>query len=103
MERQVSCVEEESPGRNDVERLAKERLASECPLGGCLASISLEYDAGTLTLRGRLPSFYAKQLLQETLRGVQGISHIRNHVEVSHHSTNTSSLRTTALRVGGGW
>jgi hypothetical protein len=45
----------------------------------------VHYDHGTLTLGGRLPSFYAKQLLQERLRGIRGISHIENNVEVGDH------------------
>lgn len=82
MQQQAGDVGAKSASRYDVERLARERLASGFPYERSFSRVSVHYDHGTLTLDGRLPSFYAKQLLQEKLRGIRGISHIENNVEV---------------------
>jgi hypothetical protein len=33
-------------------------------------------------LSGRLPTFYLKQLLQETVRHLPGVQHVRNEIDV---------------------
>ncbi len=45
-------------------------------------TIEAEFYQGTLVLKGRLPSFYLKQLLQEALRQVEGVDTIDNRVDV---------------------
>jgi hypothetical protein len=42
----------------------------------CLAS------DGVVTLRGRLPSYYLKQVAQELASGVAGVGHVVNRIEV---------------------
>jgi osmotically-inducible protein OsmY len=44
--------------------------------------VSCEYDHGVLFLRGRLPSFYHKQLAQEAVVGLDGVSQVVNETEV---------------------
>jgi osmotically-inducible protein OsmY len=46
--------------------------------------IHSEMDDGTLTLRGQLPSYYLKQMLQTVVQRVPGVLHIRNLVEVTN-------------------
>lgn len=65
-----------------VEGTARQRLSDACPYVLYFERISLDYADGILTLRGQLPSFYLKQMLQEHLRGVDCIARIDNQVHV---------------------
>lgn len=49
---------------------------------GRTATIHAERQSDKLVLTGRLPSFYLKQLLQEAVRSVDGISRIDNRIDV---------------------
>jgi hypothetical protein len=55
------------------------------------SAVELEFDQGTMILKGRLPSFYLKQLLQEALRDIDGVETIDNRVEVVCPSGLSSS------------
>lgn len=44
--------------------------------------VSCEYDEGVLLLRGRLPTFYHKQLAQEAVAGLNGVHQVVNETEV---------------------
>jgi len=48
----------------------------------CLRHVSCHYHEGVLALRGRLPSFYLKQVAQTVVRHVEGVIEILNQVEV---------------------
>lgn len=48
-----------------------------------LRTLFVEYEKGVVVLRGRLPSYYQKQLAQEAMRGIDGVTHVVNEVEVS--------------------
>jgi hypothetical protein len=69
-------------GQDSLAELARRRLEAEACFRGRLHLIRIEARGGTLFLSGRLPSFYMKQVLQTTLRGIDGVSEIENHVEV---------------------
>ncbi|MCA9169849.1 MAG: BON domain-containing protein [Planctomycetales bacterium] len=45
-------------------------------------AIDVKCEQGTATLRGTLPSFYYKQLLQTLIRDLPGIKRVDNFVEV---------------------
>ena len=45
-------------------------------------SVSCEHRHGVLLLRGRLPSYYFKQVAQETVRKLPGVVRILNTIEV---------------------
>ena len=47
-----------------------------------LRTVTCEYDRGVLFLRGRLPSYYQKQLAQEAVVGMDGVSKVVNETEV---------------------
>jgi hypothetical protein len=49
---------------------------------------------GQLTLRGSVPSFHLKQLLQELLRGIEHVAQITNRVDV----VNSTGARHTDAR-----
>ena len=44
--------------------------------------VSCEYKDGLLFLRGRLFSFHEKQVAQETVAGVSGVTQVVNEIEV---------------------
>jgi osmotically-inducible protein OsmY len=64
----------------DVERVACDRLRERPFLPG--SRVSCEYAAGTLLLRGRLSSYYHKQVAQEAVKGIEGVTDIVNEIEV---------------------
>lgn len=47
-----------------------------------LRTLSCEHHEGILIVRGRVPSYYHKQLAQESLRNLPGVPEILNCVEV---------------------
>jgi len=49
-----------------------------------LRHVSVDYERGVLFLRGTLPNYYHKQLAQEAVRRVDGVTHVVNQIEVSH-------------------
>lgn len=45
-------------------------------------AVLCDYDRGVLVLRGRVPSYYCKQLAQETVARVAGDTQVANVIEV---------------------
>jgi len=76
----------------DVLRRVRARLTEDCPYGFYFRDITYEHRNGVLTLRGQLPTFYLKQVLQTWLRDVDGVERIDNQVDVVS-STGLSSVR----------
>ena len=64
----------------DVGESAGRRLKES----GCheLRTITCHYHEGMVFLRGRVNSYYLKQLAQETIRNVAGVEQIVNEIEV---------------------
>ena len=75
-----------------VKELAKQQLAHDCPYSFYFREISIDVADDTLILRGEVPSFYLKQVLQTLLTQVDGVSRIDNRVDVTS-STGLSSVR----------
>ena len=75
-----------------VEESARRRLAEDCPYAFCFNQVKFRYSQGTLTLTGRVPSFYLKQVLQTLLRDLDDVARIDNRVDVVS-STGLSSVR----------
>jgi osmotically-inducible protein OsmY len=73
-----------APGRlhspTDLAEWAEGRLRSNAYLA--LKNISCEVEDGVLTLRGCLPSYYLKQVAQETLAPLEGLAQIDNQIAV---------------------
>lgn len=66
---------------DSVEKAAKTRLArTGYPL---LNTIECLFQDGTMELRGRVPSYYHKQLAQEAMRKVHDVKQLINNIEVS--------------------
>jgi osmotically-inducible protein OsmY len=47
-----------------------------------LKQIACEYRDGTLILRGRLPSYYLKQVAQTAVARIAGVERVLNQIEV---------------------
>jgi hypothetical protein len=60
----------------------KGRLSQSCHFTRHWREIECGYCQGVLTLRGCVPSFYLKQVLQSILKDVPGVRRIDNRVDV---------------------
>ena len=65
-----------------MERRAREALASHCHFRGRADGFKFENDGDVLTVRGRVPSFYLKQVLQTILKRLDGVRMVNNQVDV---------------------
>jgi osmotically-inducible protein OsmY len=66
---------------SDVTELARECLRrSSHP---ALRTVSCEFNRGVLRLRGQLSSFYHKQLAQEAVAHLSGVTKVENEVAVA--------------------
>jgi hypothetical protein len=70
------------PSAISIERCAHKALASHCHFRGRADGFQFEHDGGVLTVRGRVPSFYLKQVLQTILKRVEGVRVVDNQVDV---------------------
>jgi osmotically-inducible protein OsmY len=63
-----------------IAKTAEERLRSD----GFLRShkLTVTAEGNFVVIRGRVPSFYHKQMAQETIRGIVGMATIKNFVVV---------------------
>jgi hypothetical protein len=77
-----SCATITLPLSSPVEVQARQRLANDCPYALCFKQITIEFAGGVLTLRGRVPTFYLKQMLQTWLRDLDNVKQINNRVDV---------------------
>jgi osmotically-inducible protein OsmY len=65
--------------RVQAEALARLRLSGYLEL----RRLSCDFREGTLTLRGRVATFYLKQVAQELIRTLDGVVEINNGLEVT--------------------
>jgi hypothetical protein len=68
--------------RADLSALAREKLEHHPHFRGRLSGLQFEQFGKTLRISGRLPSFYLKQLIQETLRHLPGVQNVDNDIDV---------------------
>ena len=68
--------------RNDLSTMARLHLEHHPHFRGRLRGLSIEHRGRTLFLSGRLPTFYLKQLVQEAVRHLPGVQHVRNEIDV---------------------
>jgi hypothetical protein len=71
-----------SPARADLTLLARESLERHPHFRGRTAVVGIEQRGAMLRLTGKLPTFYLKQMVQETLRHIPGVQGIRNEIMV---------------------
>ena len=65
-----------------VMQRVKGRLSQSCHFTRHWREIECDFCEGILTLRGCVPSFYLKQVLQSILKDVPGVRRIDNRVDV---------------------
>jgi hypothetical protein len=70
------------PRPSSVEELARQRLSESCPYAFYFRCIAFQFQDGVLMLRGRVPTFYLKQMLQSWLKDLDGVREIDNRVDV---------------------
>jgi len=71
-----------SATRINVEHLVRTELDGHCHFRGRVDGFRFEHRDGVLTVRGRVPTFYLKQLLQTILKRVDGVQRVNNQVDV---------------------
>jgi BON domain-containing protein len=70
------------PDRTDLANMAKQHLEHHPHFRGRVTDLRIENRGKTLFLSGRLPTFYLKQLVQEAVRYLPGVQHVRNEIDV---------------------
>ena len=73
---------DQSCERYDLSTLARQHLEHHPHFRGRVNDVFIEHEGRTLCLTGRLPTFYLKQLVQEAVRHVPGVQHVRNLIDV---------------------
>jgi len=71
-----------STSRSDLIHRARQALGKHSQLRASAKGCSLELQDGVLVVRGCVPSFYLKQMLQTVLKDLEGVQQIDNQVEV---------------------
>ena len=70
------------PTRKDIVARAKNRLEEHDLFRGRSGLLRFDEHDGQLVIHGHLPSYYLKQILQTTLRDIDGVKEIDNRVDV---------------------
>ena len=73
---------------NKIKDAARQTLEQNELFRGRSGLIRIDEQDGVLTLEGRLPSYYLKQMLQTVLRDVDGVKKIENRVAVDRPQPN---------------
>lgn len=76
----VTVAISSGPGHGDFAAAVQQRFAASSHFE--LRSVTCEQRVGVLVLRGRVSSYYQKQLAQEVVRQIAGLLTIQNAVEV---------------------
>jgi hypothetical protein len=85
-----------TPVAENVKRTVRKCLSTSPAYAYTFEKIEICFSDGILTLRGQLPSFYLKQVLQTLLRDVEGVVRIDNRVDVRE----LADAKTRPLVVG---
>lgn len=78
-----------NPADRDLERRVLSYLVGRHVPG--LRNLQIEARNGTVTLRGRVHTFYEKQLCQNCCRRVAGVVQFVDNVDVAHAATVASA------------
>ena len=65
-----------------IEDLANSKLSDHPYFRGRQLDFTFEINDGVLTVRGSVPSFYLKQLLQVALKEIDNVARVDNRVDV---------------------
>ena len=75
-------IDEAMEMTGDVMKRVKGTLSRSCHFTRHWREITCQYKDGVLILRGNVPSFYLKQVLQSILKDTPGVRRIDNRVDV---------------------
>lgn len=75
-------ISKTSPERGDLTLLARKSLEQHPHFRGRTSVLGIEQQGRMLCLTGRLPTFYLKQLVQETVRHIPGVLGVQNEITV---------------------
>lgn len=75
-------ISSELNGCAELADRARKQLAQHCQFRRRAAAFAFDVLGDTLVVRGHVPSFYLKQLVQTVLRDLDGVRWIDNQVEV---------------------
>ncbi len=78
----ASATSTEPRSATEIEQLAREWIAENCPYHYYFRRVEFQFYKGVLTLHGRVHSFHLKQVLQSVLQELPEIERVDNHVEV---------------------
>lgn len=83
----ISAIERKRRHSGKPEEVVREaQVCLEQSAYALLRQVLVEFERGVLVLRGTLPTFYHKQLAQEAVRRVDGVTSVINRIEVPHPS-----------------
>lgn len=68
--------------KQDLSAVTRRHLEHHPHFRGRIADVVIEHRDRTVFLSGKLPTFYLKQLVQEVVRRVPGVQHVRNFIDV---------------------
>jgi hypothetical protein len=71
-----------SATRIKLEHVVRKELDGHCHFRGRVNGFQFQHRDGVLTVRGRVPSFYLRQLLEKVLKRIDGVQRINNQVDV---------------------
>src|SRR5687767_522831 len=71
-----------STKRVKIEHRARTELDRHCHFRGRVDGFQFDDRGGVLTVRGRVPSFYLRHLLEDVLLRVHGVQSVDNQVDV---------------------
>jgi osmotically-inducible protein OsmY len=78
-------VEQEAPLVRHIAAVAEARLGASPHRA--LRTILCKCDEGVLVLRGRLSTYFHKQLAQEIVADIEGVEQVVNQIEVAVRAT----------------
>jgi hypothetical protein len=93
-EDEIRRIESAAKLSGDVLQRVRGKLSQSCHFKRHWQEIDCEYREGILTLRGRLPTFYLKQVLQSILKDLLGVRRVDNRVDVVS-AAGLSSIRSS--------
>jgi hypothetical protein len=69
-----------------VAQRARDLVAFHSHFYGRADNFEFEYEGNVLVVRGRVPTYYLKQLLQDALKKLEGVRRVDNRVDVIFHN-----------------
>jgi hypothetical protein len=77
---------------------ARERLAAQCSYAFYFRDVKMHFSDGILTLRGRVPTYYLKQLVQSRLQELPDVLELHNRVDVVSSRGVSSAPQSDMLK-----